>query len=191
MIKEKVSVSIISGLVFSFVGILLMLINPDLSLNASPKGVLLLFLAVFAAVVYSIIIRKVSHEYNTVTILTYQNLIGALYFLPLFLVFDFNHFITVKPNRELVLAMLQLAFFASTLAYIFFIVAIKKIGVVKANIFTNLIPVFTGIFSFFLLDEKFTFFKIVGMILVLSGVLVSQSQNIVQMVIRNKQNRIC
>jgi len=190
MIKEKVSVSIISGLVFSFVGILLMLINPDLSLNASPKGVLLLFLAVFAAVVYSIIIRKVSHEYNTVTILTYQNLIGALYFLPLFLVFDFNHFITVKPNRELVLAMLQLAFFASTLAYIFFIVAIKKIGVVKANIFTNLIPVFTGIFSFFLLDEKFTFLKIVGIVLVLAGVLVSQSQNIVQMVIRNKQNRL-
>jgi drug/metabolite transporter (DMT)-like permease len=167
-----------------------MLINPDLSLNASPKGVLLLFVAVFAAVAYSVIIRKISHEYNPVTIITYQNLVGALYFLPLFLIFDFQHFITIKPNRELVLAMLQLAVFASTLAYVFYIIAIKEIGVIKANIFTNLIPVFTGLFSFIILDERFTWLKIAGMILVLGGVIVSQMQRISQiMVNRRRQKR--
>jgi len=190
MVRERVSMSIIVGLAFSFVGILLMLINPDLSLNASPKGVLLLFVAVFAAVAYSVIIRKISHEYNPVTIITYQNLVGALYFLPLFLIFDFQHFITIKPNRELVLAMLQLAVFASTLAYVFYIIAIKEIGVIKANIFTNLIPVFTGLFSFIILDERFTWLKITGMILVLGGVIVSQMQRISQiMVNRRRQKR--
>ncbi|MFZ4546176.1 MAG: DMT family transporter [Bacteroidales bacterium] len=184
MVREKVTYSVIVGIAFSFAGILLMLINPDLSLNASPKGVILLFFAVFSAVAYSVIIRKISHEYNPATIITYQNLIGAIYFLPLFLYFDFEHFITVKPTQELVLAMLQLAFFASTLAYIFYIVAIKGIGMIKANVFTNLIPVFTGLFSFFILGETFTPLKIIGIILVMSGVVLSQSQKIGQIVIK-------
>lgn len=186
MVKEKVTIHIVAGIIVSFAGILLMLFNPDFSLNASPKGVLLLFVAVFAAVAYSVIIRKISHEYNPVTIITHQNLIGAVYFLPLFLIFDFKHFITVKPTWELISAMLQLAVFASTLAYVFYIIAIKGMGMIKANVFTNLIPVFTGIFSFFILGETFTAFKIAGMILVMFGVLVSQSHRIGRILLKRK-----
>jgi len=186
MVGEKVTVHIIAGILVSFVGVLLMLLNPDFSLNASPKGVMLLFVAVFAAVAYSVIIRKISHEYNPVTIITHQNLIGAVYFLPLFLIFDFKHFIAVKPTWELISAMLQLAVFASTLAYVFYIMAIKGMGMIKANVFTNLIPVFTGIFSFLILGETFTAFKIAGMILVMFGVLVSQSHRIGRILLKSK-----
>ena len=190
MVREKVTLPVIIGIIFSFAGILLMLINPDLTLNAAPKGILLLFVAVFAAVGYSVIVRKISHEYNPVTIITHQNLIGAIYFLPLFLIFDFQHFITVTPTRELVMAMLQLAVFASTLAYVFYIIAIKGLGMLKANVFTNLIPVFTGIFSFFILDEKFTAMKIAGMVLVMFGVVVSQSRKLGQMMLRENQQKM-
>lgn len=190
LVREKVTIPVVLGIVFSFLGIILMLINPDFSLNASPKGVLLLFLAVFAAVAYSVIIRKISHEYNPVTIITNQNLIGAVYFLPLFLVFDFQHFITVTPTRELIRALLQLSVFASTLAYVFYIIAIKGIGVIKANVFANLIPVFTGFFSFLILGETFTALKIAGMLLVLFGVVVSQSGRLVQLMLRTKQSKI-
>jgi len=190
LVREKVTIPVVLGIVFSFLGIILMLINPDFSLNASPKGVLLLFLAVFAAVAYSVIIRKISHEYNPVTIITNQNLIGAVYFLPLFLVFDFQHFITVTPTRELIMALLQLSVFASTLAYVFYIIAIKGIGVIKANVFANLIPVFTGFFSFLILGETFTALKIAGMLLVLFGVVVSQSGRLVQLMLRTKQSNI-
>ena len=190
LVREKVTIPVVLGIVFSFLGIILMLINSDFSLNASPKGVLLLFLAVFAAVAYSVIIRKISHEYNPVTIITNQNLIGAVYFLPLFLVFDFQHFITVTPTRELIMALLQLSVFASTLAYVFYIIAIKGIGVIKANVFANLIPVFTGFFSFLILGETFTALKIAGMLLVLFGVVVSQSGRLVQLMLRTKQSKI-
>ena len=190
MVREKVTMPVVLGIIFSFAGIILMLINPDFSLNASPKGVLLLFLAVFAAIAYSVIIRKISHEYNPVTIITHQNLIGAVYFLPLFLVFDFQHFITVTPTRELIMALLQLSVFASTLAYVFYIIAIKGIGVIKANVFANLIPVFTGFFSFLILGETFTLLKIAGILLVLFGVVVSQSGRLAQLMVRNKQSKM-
>lgn len=188
MVKEKVTPPIVIGILVSFTGILLMLFNPDFSLSASPKGVMLLFFAVLAAVAYSVIIRKISNEYNPVAIITHQNLIGAIYFLPLFLIFDFKHFITVKPTWELIMAMLQLAVFASTLAYVFYIIAIKGMGIIKANVFTNLIPVFTGLFSFWILDEEFTALKITGMILVMFGVLVSQSHRIGRMLFKRLNN---
>lgn len=176
--RERISKMVVLGLFFSFAGILLMLINKNLSFNADPKGVLLLFFAVFSAVAYSVIVRKITNEYSPVTIITFQNLFGALYFLPLFLIFDFKQFIQVVPTRELVVAMLQLSLFASTLSYVFYIIAIKEIGITKSNIFTNLIPVFTGIFSFFVLHEVFTSFKIAGMLLVMFGLVVSQAKKI-------------
>jgi drug/metabolite transporter (DMT)-like permease len=187
LVREKITSRIIAGILVSFAGILLMLFNVDLSLNAAPMGVFLLFVAVFSAVAYSVIIRKISHEYNPVTIITYQNLLGAVYFLPLFLIFDFQDFIAVKPNIELITAMLQLAFFASTLAYVFYIIAIKDIGMIKANVFTNLIPVFTGIFSFLILGEQFTAIKISGMVLVMLGVAVSQSQKVGQLFVKSRK----
>ena len=86
------------------------------------------------------------------------------------------------------MALLQLSVFASTLAYVFYIIAIKGIGVIKANVFANLIPVFTGFFSFIILGETFTALKIAGMLLVLFGVVVSQSGRLAQLMLRNKQS---
>ncbi|KAF0200958.1 MAG: hypothetical protein FD170_3120 [Bacteroidetes bacterium] len=174
------------GIGVSFTGIVLMLVNRDLSLNAAPKGILLLFMAVFSAVIYSVIIKRLTYKYSALTIISYQNLIGAFYFLPLFLIFDYKDFIKIVPNRELIVAILQLAFFGSCLAYLFFIMAVAKLGMVKANIFTNLIPVFTAVFAYFVLSEVFTVQKVTGVLLVISGILVSQSMEIHQLMNRTR-----
>ncbi len=182
--REKTSIYTWSGILVSFAGIIFMLVNPDLSLNAAPKGILLLFFAVFSAVVYSVIVKKLTHKYSALTIISRQNLIGAFYFLPLFLIVDLKGFLLVKPNTDLVLAMLQLAVFGSCLAYLFFIMAVARLGMVKANIFTNLIPVFTAVAAYFVLTETFTFQKIAGIALVVMGIVVSQTREIGQMIRR-------
>lgn len=184
--REKTSWPTWLGIMVSFTGIVLMLVNRDLSLNAAPKGILLLFMAVFSAVIYSVIIKRLTYKYSALTIISFQNLIGAFYFLPLFLVFDYNDFIKIVPNRELIVAILQLAFFGSCLAYLFFIMAVAKLGMVKANIFTNLIPVFTAVFAYFVLSEVFTVQKVTGILLVISGILVSQSMEIHQLMNRTR-----
>ncbi len=173
-LKEKLSFLNIFGLLISFLGIIIMLVNKDLSLNASPKGILFLFLAVITAIIFSVMLKKLTVNYSPLTIITYLNALGAIYFLPLFLIFDFNHFISIKPNFELILSLLQLAVFASSLAYVFYTIAIKNLGVSKANMYANLIPVFTAITSYFVLSELFNLNKIIGMIIVISGVSLSQ-----------------
>jgi drug/metabolite transporter (DMT)-like permease len=185
--RERISTEVFTGIIFSFVGIMIMLINPDLSISAAPKGILLLFFAVLSAVGYSVVIKKLAFKYNPATIIVMQNIIGALYFLPLFLAFDARGFLLVRPDKSVIIALIELAFFASTLSYLFYIISIKEIGVIKANILTNLIPVFTAVFSFFVLAEQFTLAKVAGMAVVMSGIVISQYRSIKLMIQRNNQ----
>jgi len=173
-LKERLSWLNIAGIFISFFGIGVMLVNPDLSLNASPIGIMFLLWAVVSAVIYSVFLKKLTVKYSSITIITYQNALGVLYFLPLFLIFDYQHFITVTPNRELISSLLQLSIFASSLAFIFFTMTVKELGVSRTNVFSNLIPVFTAIFSAIFISEIFTGAKIAGMAVVIIGVMISQ-----------------
>jgi drug/metabolite transporter (DMT)-like permease len=174
LLKEKLSFLNITGIIVSFLGIGIMLVNPDLSINSSLKGVFLLLGAVASAVIYIIFLKRLALKYSALTIITYQNLIGIIYFLPLFIIFDFRHFVTIRPNTELISSLLQLSFFASSLAFIFYTMAVKEIGVSRTSVFTNLIPVITAIFSAIFISEIFTWTKITGMATVIIGVMVTQ-----------------
>ena len=56
----------------------------------------------------------------------------------------------------------------------FFAVAVKNLGVSKANVYTNLIPVFTAIFSIILLGDMPLVRQLLGMMVVITGVAMSQ-----------------
>jgi drug/metabolite transporter (DMT)-like permease len=67
-----------------------------------------------------------------------------------------------------------LGVFCSATAYALWAFAFSKLGASKANVYSNLIPVFTAIFSYFLAIEKMTIFKIVGIGIVVIGLVLSQ-----------------
>jgi drug/metabolite transporter (DMT)-like permease len=48
-------------------------------------------------------------------------------------------------------------------------------GISRANTFTNIIPVFTAVFAFFMVGEKLTIQNLAGMIIVITGLFLSQS----------------
>ncbi len=173
-IRENFSRYSLAGIMVSFTGVLIMIMRKDLTLSASPAGIALLFFAVLSALFYAVIIRKFSFNYSPLTIITAQNVIGMFYFLPLFLLLDFSHFITVRPNLELISALLQLSIFASIFAYMLYISVLREFGVSRANVFTNLIPIFTAIASWIILGELLTISKVAGMLIVIAGVIVSQ-----------------
>ncbi|HNY08755.1 MAG TPA: DMT family transporter, partial [Tenuifilaceae bacterium] len=102
------------------------------------------------------------------------NTIGALYFMPLFLIFDFNHFQTVGISWQAMVPVIKLGIFASTFAFMLFTYSIKHLGITRANTFSNAIPVLTAIFAYFLLDEALTPVMIAGILVVVSGLFLSQ-----------------
>lgn len=183
LVKEKISYINILGLLVSFIGILMMVFNQDFSFDASPRGIGLLFFAVASAIAYAIVIKRLTFKYSAFTIIKTQNILGALYFLPLFFIFDYQQFITIKPDFEAVSALVQLSVFASSAAYILYIPVVRQLGINRANMFTNFIPVFTALFSLMLLSENFDFNKIAGIIIVIAGTSISQIYKFVNRII--------
>ena len=171
---ERLTKLNIAGIIVSFLGIIIMLFYKNFSLNTSPLGLILLLFAVASAIIYVVFLKKLSEKYSAFFIIAVQNLIGAVFFLPLFLIIEFDQFITVKPDFLLISSLLSLAVFCSSLAYVFYTISTKEIGISRTNIFTNLIPVFTAIFSYFILSEYFNFQKILGILIVIIGLFLSQ-----------------
>lgn len=174
VLKEKLSIINIFGIIISFLGVMVLVLNKDLSLNAPVQGILLLFLAVGSAVFASVFMKILSEHYSTLTVIAYMNLTGAIYFLPLFLIFEYKKFIIAGFHADSAGALLYLAIFGSTIAFILFFKAVKAIGVSRSNTFSNTIPAFTAIFSFIILNELPTINKVLGMFIVITGVLLSQ-----------------
>jgi drug/metabolite transporter (DMT)-like permease len=103
-----------------------------------------------------------------------QNIIGAVLFLPVFLIFEFRHFNSIQLTFSMFTPIIALAIFASCGAFILFAWSVKKMGITKANVFSNCIPLFTALFSFIILGEKLTVQNIVGMMIVIAGLFLSQ-----------------
>lgn len=172
--REKLTWSNLLAIVFSFVGVLLIVFESDFSLKVPIAGLLLLFLAVFSAIGYATVLKKIPSSYNAFNVIMYQNIIGALYFIPVFFIFDFHSFSVASVTQSALQALLMLAVFASTLAFILFTFGVRQVGVVRANIWVNTIPVFTAIISWMVLDEVLTVQKMVGIFVVVGGVMLSQ-----------------
>jgi len=172
--RERLKWMNVAGLAFSFFGVGLVVLNGSFQFDASPLGVGLEFIAVFAAIAYSIVLRKLVFKYNTMSIIAYQNIIGIVFFLPVWLIVDFNDFISRPFHPEAFRAIVFLAVFASTLAFVFFTQSIRQIGVNRSNMFINLIPVFVAILSYFILKESLGTQQIVGIFIVVIGLFLAQ-----------------
>ncbi|RKD91477.1 DMT family transporter [Mangrovibacterium diazotrophicum] len=172
--KEKMSWANFVGLSISFVGVSLVVLDNSFKFSASPLGVTLEFLAVLSTIGYAIILKKLTHNYNGYTIISYQNLFGAFMFLPFWAIFEANKTFQTPFNQEAFMAIVKLAIFASILGFIFFTYSIRHLGINKSNMFINVMPVFVVIFSFFILGEEINAQKVVGIVIVISGLFLAQ-----------------
>jgi drug/metabolite transporter (DMT)-like permease len=163
-----------AGILISFIGVLVFIMNKDGSISFNIKGLALLMLAVFSAVGYNLTLSRLVGKYSPTFIVTVQNLIGGILFMPLFLFIDLNHFLNTDFTFNLFRPIIQLSIFASCGAFILFAYSVDKMGITKANVFSNSIPLFTAFFSFLILGEKLTFQNMAGMLIVIGGIVMSQ-----------------
>ncbi len=172
--REKFSVANYVGLFISLTGLILVVTGDRDAKPAAIAGVLLMLVAAVSAVCHSIFVRKLSENYSSFTIVTYQCTFGLVYFIPVFAFTDFKLFIHQTHTFESLLPVIKLAVFASTLAFLLFVYSIKNLGMARTNVFVYLIPVFTAILSYFIIHEKFGLTKIAGILVVVAGLIFSQ-----------------
>jgi drug/metabolite transporter (DMT)-like permease len=172
--KEKLKKINYAGIIVSFLGVLVFILRTDGSLNFNIKGLGFLMLAVLTAVGYNLTLSRLVGNYSPVFIVGVQNIIGTILFLPLFLILDARHFFSSTYTPGMFMPIIELAVFASCGAFILFAASVKKMGITRANVFSNCIPVFTAVFSFVLLGEKLSVQNILGMSVVIAGLVMSQ-----------------
>ena len=172
--KEKLKFINYAGIITSFIGVLIFILNHDGSISLNIRGLALLTLAVLSAVGYNLTLSRLVGSYSPVYIVNVQNLIGAVLFLPLFLIFDFKHFISTPFTFNMFRPIIELSIFASCGAFILFAWSVRNIGITRANVFSNCIPVFTALFSFILMGEMLTVQNLTGMVIVIAGLFMSQ-----------------
>jgi len=173
--KEKVRGITLIGIVMSLIGLSVMLLfGGENNLDLNPAGIAWLFGAVFIAVIFTIILVKLVGRYRPFTITAYQNLFGCLYFIPLMLILDGSHLPLLSYSPKMILLLVILGVFCSTLAYICYNVGVEHLGATAACIFSNAIPVFSLIAAILMGQETLTWSKPLGIVIVIAGVVIAQ-----------------
>ena len=188
LLREKVTKYNILGILISTGGVfaLTLIGAADYSIG-SYWGILLAFAAVSAAVVDSIMMRKVPARYTSLSFIFYAQVVSLLFFIPIWFWREGPEAIVnlqwTMDNSELMVALGcvgYLTVFASVIAFILFCFALRKIGVTQANAFNNIRPAFTALWMFLFFGEHLPWGKWVGMALIIFGLFVCQYKSKVE-----------
>ncbi|MDR0581656.1 MAG: DMT family transporter [Prevotellaceae bacterium] len=163
----------IAGMLMTLPGVVLVMFNNDLSLQAPLSGIFLFFLAAMATAGYAVVVRKLS-AYSPFTIVTFQGFIGTLYFLPLSLGFERQALAAVRWDFDTLYPLAMLTVFVSALAFVLFVYSVKQIGVAYSNMFTAFVPVVATLTAVLTGRETIAGHQVAGMAVVIFGVILSQ-----------------
>lgn len=187
LLRERITRNNILGIILSTGGVFALSLvgSSDFSIG-NYWGILLAFAAVSAAVVDSIMMRKVPAKYSSLSFIFYAQLISLCFFIPIWFVregpsalqsMDWNKLSTFdSPLSTAVLCTAYLTVFASVIAFILFCFALRKIGVTQANAFNNIRPAFTALWMFLFFGEQLPLGKWIGIALIIFGLFVCQKK---------------
>ena len=137
-------------------------------------GILLLFLAVAGSIGYSSVVKKLSGRYNTITITTYQFVVGSMFFFPLFLMYGLDGLNSTFFSKEVIVPLLELTVLCSCLSFACWVAAIKRLGMARTSIFSALIPAVSAVGAAMLGQETVTAMTFAGIGVVIAGVIIAQ-----------------
>ena len=176
---EKTNKFQLSGLFISVCGILAIItkLNLDilLSLNFN-KGDLIMVGGALTWGIYSTLLKKKKFTLPLLTLVHIVCTFGLISVFPQFLYELWNGQV-IKFDINLVYTLIFLAIFPSIGSYYCWAGAVSIIGANRAGIFLSLIPLFSTIMAIALYNEKFQFFHLIGAILILVGLYLSNKEN--------------
>lgn len=172
--ENKLGFHFIAGFVVAMTGIFLISFNGT-KLQLNPTGDLLALLAAFVWACYSILTRKIS-SFGYPTVLTTRRVFGygIIFMIPALFLFDSQLDLMRFSNPVYLLNIIFLGLGASALCFVSWNFAVKVVGAVKTSLYIYMVPVITVITSVLILHEKMTALSILGTILTLAGLFLSE-----------------
>ena len=176
---EKTNKFQILGLIISVCGILAIItklkLDILLSLNFN-KGDLIMIGAVVTWGVYSTLLKKKKFTLPLLTLVHVICTFGLICVFPQFL-YELSNGEVINFDINLVYTLIFLALFPSIGSYYCWAGAVSIIGANRAGLFLSLIPLFSTIMAIALFNEEFQFFHLIGAILIVTGLYLSNREN--------------
>ena len=164
--QEKLTIPRLIGLFFGFTGVVILIgLQP---MGMTPMTVGAIVAGILAAVMYAISAPYSKHQLagmSPLVISTVSLLSAAVALMPL-LPFTAP---SQLPLPKIVLAVVSLALFSTSLAYLLYFRLIQNVGASKALTVTYLVPVFSVLWGAVFLQEAITVAMVVGCCLILLG----------------------
>lgn len=172
--EGKLRANFFIGFVVAMIGIFLISFNGS-KLELNPVGDLLALLAAFVWACYSILTKKIS-SYGYHTILTTRRVFfyGILFMIPTLFMFDFHLELSRFTNPVYLFNIIFLGLGTSALCFVSWNLAVKVLGAVKTSIYIYMVPVITVVTSTLILHEQITALSIIGTLLTLAGLFLSE-----------------
>lgn len=161
------------GLVTSYLGVLIIIVNGSQLEGVMPIGDLLAIGAALMFAVYSVFMLKTGAGYTLIQ-LTRKVFIYGFIALTVMLLISGETLLPESLNGQGFASLFYLGLVASSLAFIFWNRAIQAIRPVKTNQYIYLIPVMTTLFASILLHEPVTWLTIAGAAMILAGLNLSE-----------------
>ncbi|MBE6446504.1 MAG: DMT family transporter [Alphaproteobacteria bacterium] len=124
---------------------------------------------------YSFLASQKPKELHQFSFLSLCLFWGTVFCVPMFVWDCFSNPLSFHTNLTLkvVLILLFLGIFSSTLAYLCWNRALEKSDIFKVGLTYYLMPVFSTLESWILLDEKISFLQLIGAFIIMAGIVLS------------------
>ena len=175
---EKTNRFQIFGLILAVLGILSIITKLDLNILLSlnfNKGDLIMIGGVITWGLYSAFLKKKNFTLPLLTLVHVLCTLGLIFIFPQFL-YEFSQGQLVNFDINLFYILIFLALFPSIGSYYCWAGAVSIIGANRAGIFLSLIPLFSTIMAIIFFKEQFHFFHLVGAILIILGLFLSNKE---------------
>ena len=175
---EKTNRFQIIGLILSVFGILSIITKLDLTILLSlnfNKGDLIMIGGVITWGLYSSFLKNKKFTLPLLTLVHILCTFGLIFILPQFL-YELSQGLTVKFDINFGYTLIYLALFPSIGSYYCWAGAVAIIGANRAGIFLSLIPFFSTIMAIIFFNEQFKFFHLIGSILIIIGLFLSNKE---------------
>ena len=175
---EKTNKFQILGLIISVLGIIAIItklkLDILLSLNFN-KGDLIMVGGALTWGIYSTLLKRKKFTLPLLTLVHVICTLGLISVLPQFL-YEYTNGQVIKFDINLIYTLIFLALFPSIGSYYCWAGAVSILGANRAGISLSLIPLFSTIFAIGIYDEKFQFFHLIGAILIILGLFLSNKE---------------
>ncbi len=164
------------GILLSTFGVFFLILRGDFSTLATLEfnvGDILIFCSSFVWALYSVLVKFRPKELSDFEFFTTIAYIGLFWLMVIYLINGSSFTEDISLVGEYYAVFIYVALFASVLSYYFWHRGIHEIGANKTGQFTHLMPLFGSILAYLFLDEKLSFYHIIGAAFIGTGIYLS------------------